>query len=255
MEVSELVSILLRWVHIVSGILWIGLLYFFNFTYTPYAQSVDPDTRAKVGPGLLGRTLYFFRWSALYTWVAGFLLLGIVFYQGGLMFEQGIGWSTGSIIMVIVTFAMFGLYNALAKSPLGKKDLTFGIVSFIVIAIVVYLMNAVGSFSYRAYLIHTGAMFGTIMVANVWQIIWPNQRKVFAALKEGKAPDPAMLAMTAQRSRHNTYMSVPLVWTMINSHSTATIFVDGWYWLLVIIAVGWMLTALLYRKAGKVQGL
>jgi uncharacterized membrane protein len=255
MEISEIVSILLRWIHIVAGILWIGLLYFFNFVYLPFAGSVEPETRAKIGPGLLGRALYFFRWSALYTWIAGFLLLGIVFYQGGLMFEQGIGWTAGSIIMAVVAFAMFGPYNALAKSPLGKNNLAFGVVSFIIIAIVVYLMNSVGSFSYRAYLIHTGAMFGTIMVANVWQIIWPGQKKVFAAIKEGKAPDPAVLAMVGQRSRHNTYLSVPLIWTMINSHSTATMFVDGWYWLLVIIAVGWILTSLLYRKAGKVQSL
>lgn len=254
MDFMELLSVLFRWLHIASAVLWIGLLYFFNFTYLPFAASVDPETRGKIAPGLLGRALYFFRWSAVYTFVTGLLLLLLVFYHGGLMFEQGAGWSAGSMIMVAVVFLIFGGYNALAKSPLGKNNLTFGIISFIVIAIVIYLMVTVGSFSYRAYLIHTGAMFGTIMVANVWGNIWPGQKKVLAAIKAGTPPDPKVLAEVGQRSRHNTYLSVPLIWTMINSHSTATIAVDGWYWLLVVIVVGWLAVSLMYRKAAKVQG-
>ena len=170
MEVMENLSALFRWLHIAAGILWIGLLYFFNFTFVQFAGSVDPQTRGKVMLGLIGRGNYFFRWAAVYTWVTGLLLLGIVYYHGGLMFEGSEGWSAGSFVMIAVVFLIFGLYNALAKSSLGKNGRAFGVVSFIGIAVIVYLMNALGSFSYRAYMIHTGAMFGTIMVANVWGI-------------------------------------------------------------------------------------
>ena len=255
MEAMELLSALFRWLHIAAGILWIGLLYFFNFAYLPFAGSIDAETRSKVAPGLLGRALYFFRWAAMYSWVTGLLLLGIVFYHGGLMFEQGSeGWSTGSFVMIAVVFLLFGPYNALAKSPVGKNNFAFGLISFIATGIVIYLMATVGSFGYRAYLIHTGAMFGTIMMANVWGSIWPGQKKVLAAIKEGTAPDANLLATVQQRSRHNTYLSVPLIWTMINVHTTTTVAVEAWYYLLVVIAVGWLAVALVYRKAAKVKG-
>jgi uncharacterized membrane protein len=191
----------------------------------------------------------------MYTWVTGLLLLGIVYYHGGLMFEQGSeGWSVGSFVMIAVVFLIFGLYNGLAKSPLGKNNFAFGVVSFILIALIIYLMTTVGSFGYRAYVIHTGSMFGTIMMANVWGNIWPGQKKVLAALKEGTAPDPNVLAQVGQRSRHNTYLSVPLIWTMINVHTTTTVAVEGWYYLLVVIALGWLVVALVYRKAAKLRG-
>ena len=80
-----------------------------------------------------------------------------------------------------------------------------------------------GGFSYRALNIHVGAMFGTIMAFNVWYRIWPAQQKIITAVKAGTAPDAALVALAGARSRHNTYMSVPLVWTMINQHTvTAT---------------------------------
>ncbi|TMA49812.1 MAG: urate hydroxylase PuuD, partial [Deltaproteobacteria bacterium] len=107
--------------------------------------------------------------------------------------------------------------------------------------------------SYRGYVIHTGALFGTIMAANVWMRIWPMQRRIITAVKEGTAPDPAWAALAGARSRHNVYMSVPLVWTMISSHTT-TPFASSPVYLLVVILVGWGAVYLLYKKAPKVPG-
>jgi uncharacterized membrane protein len=258
MDWNELFSVAFRWLHIAAGILWIGLLYWFNFVNIPFAGTMDGDMKKKVIPELIPRALYFFRWGAAYTWVTGVLLLGLVFYMGGVMFDQGVTWNTGSYVMLAVVFLMFGLYDALAKSGLGKDIKVFGAVGFVSIAVVIYLMVEWAQFSYRAYVIHTGAMFGTIMAANVWMRIWPSQKKILAAIKEGAAPDAALVALAGQRSRHNTYLSVPLLWTMINSHTTIAATgmfgLPHWVNLLVVLLVGWLVVSLVYDKSVKVKG-
>src|SRR3990170_4912695 len=255
MEIPDLISVILRWLHIVSGILWIGILYFFNFAYSPFLPSLEGDARKTVITGLAPRTLYWFRWGAMYTWISGLLLLGLVFYHGGLMFESDNldGWGTGSMVMVAVSLLAFGPYNALAKSPLGKNLKAFGAVAFILIAAILYLMVSWAGFSFRAYNIHLGVMLGSIMAANVGMIIWPGQRKTFTAIKEGNPPDPAIVAAVGARSRHNTYMSVPLIWTMINAHTVVPA-ANSWLYLVAVVAIGWATVALLYKKAGKLKG-
>jgi uncharacterized membrane protein len=251
----DILSVLFRWMHIAAGILWIGLLYWFNFVNVPFAATMDGETKRKVVPEMLPRSLYWFRWGAAYTWVTGLLLLLLVFYHGGLMFEQDNTerWGIGAIVMMIVVFAGFQLYNMLAKSALAKNQKVFAAVSFVLIALVIYLMINLGGFSYRAYVIHTGALFGTIMAANVWMIIWPAQKKVITAIKEGTAPDAALMAQAGMRSRHNTYLSVPLIWTMINAHTTVP-GADSWFYLLAVIAIGWLAVSMLYKKAAKIKG-
>ncbi len=255
----DILSVLFRWLHIAAGILWIGLLYWFNFVNGPFAATMDGETKKKVVPEMLPRSLYWFRWGAAYTWVTGLLLLLLVFYHGGLMFEQDNteGWGTGAIVMLIVVFGGFALYNALTKSALAKNQKVFAAVSFVLVALVIYLMINFGGFSYRAYVIHTGALFGTIMAANVWMIIWPAQRKIIAAIKEGTAPDAALVAQAGMRSRHNTYLSVPLVWTMIDAHTTTLAMADATkdtITLLGVILVGWLAVMLVYKKAAKIKG-
>lgn len=255
MLVSDFLSVLLRWIHVVSAILWVGLLYFFNFTYVQFASTLQGESRKTVFNGLAPKTLYWFRWGAAYTWVSGFLLLFLVYYHGGLMFESDNldGWGTGAIVMVAATFLLFGVYDQVAKSSLGKNPVLFGVISYVAIVGVIYLMVTWGAFSYRAYNIHLGAMFGTIMAANVWMRIYPGQRKVLAAVKEGTMPDPALMAMVGSRSRHNTYLSIPLVWAMINAH-TAVPAADTWLYLPGVVLLGWVVVALLYRKAAVVTG-
>src|SRR5262249_16177566 len=115
-------------------------------------------------------------------------------------------------------------------------------------------------FSYRGTLIHTGVLFGTTMAFNVWFRIWPAQQKIIRAVKNGEAPDANLVKLAGQRSRHNTYMSLPLIWAMIGQ---PTVFFAGgnlypdsyWplFWLAMII-IAWHVVFQCYKKSGKVQG-
>ena len=249
----DILSVLLRWLHIAAGILWIGHLYFFNFVNTPLAGVLDGDTKKKLVPELMPRALYWFRWGAAYTWGTGLLLLMLVFYHGGLMFEEGIEWGVGATVMVIVTFGIFGLYDRLARMEMAKNTKIFGAVSLIIIAVTTWLMMNWGQFSYRAYNIHIGVIFGSIMAANVWMRIWPAQKKIIAAVKAGTAADPAVVALAGMRSRHNTYLSVPLIYTMINMH-TVVPGAESVVYLFAVIVLGWLGVAFMYKKAGQLKG-
>jgi uncharacterized membrane protein len=248
----EVLQSLLRWAHIVAGIAWIGHLYFFNFVNAPLGAALDGPTKQKVVPELMPRALYWFRWGAAWTWITGLFLLAIVFWHGGLLFEPGHGSLVGGILMIMVTFLAAWLYDVLAKTTFGKDLLKLAGLGLAATIFIVVGYVVVG-FTYRAYVIHTGAMFGTIMAYNVWMRIWPAQRQIIAAVKSGTPPDANLVAMAGARSRHNTYLSVPLIWAMINSH-TATPFANSWLWLIVMIVVGWAVTYWLYSKAGQVKG-
>jgi uncharacterized membrane protein len=251
---------LIRWMHIVAGITWIGHLYFFNWVNGPLQAKLDGPTKKAVVPELMPRALYWFRWGAAYTWFTGVLLLGLVYYMGDQAFNQGFGWGRRAIVMVALTFLAPFIYDVLWKTSLAANVRAAVIVSFILLAIIVALY-AYSNFTYRSLLIHTGALFGTIMAFNVWFRIWPAQQKIIRAVKDGVAPDAALVKLAGLRSRHNTYMSVPLVWAMIGQHTTY--FAGGnlgipsnFYWVawLIIIIIGWHVVFQCYKKAGKVQG-
>jgi len=96
-------------------------------------------------------------------------------------------------------------------------------------------------------------MFGTIMAFNVLFRIWPSQKKIIAAVKGGTAPDAAVVALAGARSRQNTYLSVPLVWAMLNAH-TAIPAAGSWLYFMGVILIGWLAVMLIFKKAGKVKG-
>ncbi|PYS30127.1 MAG: hypothetical protein DMG11_06260 [Acidobacteria bacterium] len=257
----EALEAIFRWLHVFAGITWIGHLYFFNWVNGPLQAKLDGPTKKVVVPELMPRALYWFRWGAAYTWFTGVLLLMLVYYAGQQALASGANWSAGAIIMIVVTFIAPFIYDALWKSSLANNLRAGVIVSFILLSIVVALFVYFAQFSYRGTLIHTGALLGTVMAFNVWFRIWPNQQKIIRAVKNGETPDAGIVKLAGLRSRHNTYMSVPLVWAMIGQHTTY--FAGGnlgipsnyyWvFWLLVII-VGWHIVFQCYKKAGKVQG-
>jgi uncharacterized membrane protein len=214
---------------------------------------MDGPTKKGVNPQLMPRALFWFRWGAAWTWITGVLLLLLVFYHGGILHDAGHGWGVASFVMIAVTFLAFVLYEAIFRSGLGKDLKTGAAVSFVLLVGIVLAYAYWAGWSYRAYVIHTGALFGTIMAANVWMRIWPAQRKIITATRDGQAPDAALVAMAGARSRHNTYMSVPLVWTMIDAHTTVP-FAQSPIWLLVMVLVGWGAVSQLYTKAGSVKG-
>ena len=250
-----------RWMHVFAGIIWIGHLYFFNWVNGPLAAKLDAPTRKAVVPELMPRALYWFRWGAAYTWITGVLLLLLVYYHGQQTLATGAEWSAGALIMIAVTFLAVFIYDALWKSGMAANVRAGVIVSFVLLSIVVALFVYFGHFSYRGTLIHTGTLFGTTMAFNVWFRIWPSQQKIIRAVKNGEAPDANVVKLAGLRSKHNTYMSLPLLWTMIGQHTTyfagGNLGIPGnYYWVLwlVIIAIAWHIVFQCYKKAGKVQG-
>jgi uncharacterized membrane protein len=241
---------LFRWVHVVAGVTWIGHLYFFNFVNSQFAPTMDGETKKKVVPELMPRALYWFRWGAAYTWITGVLLLLVVYYHGGIMFDLGGTWNAISIGAVVLVFVSPFIYDVLYSSVL--KDPTVGFVAGVILSAALLLFFAYAAdFSFRAYAIHLGATFGTIMAYNVWFKIWPAQQKLIRATKEGTPADAALAAMAGTRSKHNTYMSVPLIFLMLNQHAT---WASSPITLAVVVLVGWGATYLLYNQAKTVKG-
>jgi uncharacterized membrane protein len=258
----QALEVVFRWIHVLAGVIWIGHLYFFNFVNAPFQGKLDGPTKKAVNPELLPRALWWFRWGAAWTWATGVLLLLVVYYHGRYALEAAEDFTAGSWVMLAVTFLAPFAYDALYKSPLAKNVRGAFVVAYALVALAVFLYLRAAGFSYRGVLIHTGSMFGTIMAFNVWYRIWPAQQTIIKGVKgDGPAADPALVALAGTRSRHNVYMSVPLLWAMIDSHTQAfaggRLGIPGGYSFivfLVVVLVGWHIVWQLYKRAPKVKG-
>ncbi len=253
-EVKDWMQLAFRWIHVVAGVTWIGHLYFFNWVNGPFAKTMDGPTKKAVVPQLMPRALYWFRWGAAWTFITGILLLGVVFYMGGGLMYEGDNPGTGATTALCVVAGLVAvfLYDVIQKAMKGSipanalcVGLLFGIY---------FLMDIVGKFAFRALFIHIGGLLGTTMAMNVWMRIWPAQKKIITAVRDGVAPDAALVAAAGMRSRHNTYMSVPLIALMLNQHATALAGPLQPIYLAGIIAVGWTAVYLLYQKSNSVAG-
>jgi len=258
-----------RWLHIIAGIMWIGLLYFFNFINGQLAATYDSDSKKKVVPELMPRTLYWFRWGAAWTWFTGVILLILVFWiasnenmPADFRSNEVTGESPNMFIHIAlgITFLSVFLYDFFYKSSLGKNTRVATIISFAYVAGFIFFMTKMGGLNYRAFNIHVGAMFGTIMAFNVWFRIWPAQQQIITAIKNGEAPNASDVGLAGLRSKHNTYMSIPLIWTMINGHHGGSGLWSGQYgvsqelWFLIMVALGWHIVFQLYKKSAKIKG-
>lgn len=255
-QVNDLLQLIFRWIHIVAGIAWIGHLYFFDWVNGPFQGKIDGPTKRTVNPELLPRALYWFRWGAAWTWFTGILLAGLIYYQTKLvLFEQdyaGNPWLWVAVFLVLLAVG-FVAYNAIMKA-LPNKNLA-ALICMILFAGFYFLLEFVANYSGRALYIHAGMIFGTMMALNVWMIIWPNQKKIIAATKAGTplAADSPEVKIAGLRSRHNTYMSVPLVFAMISNHyptmysnPARDICLTG------VIIIGFAAVWMLYKKAATV---
>lgn len=258
-DVNNWLQLIFRWAHVVAGITWIGHLYFFNWVNGPFQGKIDAATKKNVNPELLPRALYWFRWGAAWTWIFGILLAGLIYYQTRevLFVPEQLGnpW-LWFIILLVVAAVGFVIYNALMKAIANKT--VAAIICLIIFAGVYYFFECVGHYSGRALYIHAGMIFGTMMALNVWMVIWPSQRRIITALKEGTAADPDEVKRAGLRSRHNTYMSVPLVFTMISNHYPTVYGADPAVRdgiLAAIIIVGFLFVRWTYSKAPKVPGI
>jgi uncharacterized membrane protein len=250
-EVDNWLQLIFRWLHVIAGVMWIGHLWFFNFVNGQVAKTYDADSKKKVVPELMPRALYWFRWGAAYTFITGILLLGLVYYMGGSLVpvvgaRLAVGPGTGVAIGLLIV--AWVIYDVMWKA-MAKQEMVGAIVSFVLVAGIAFGLSQV--FIGRAVYIHIGAMFGTIMAANVWMRIWPNQKKIIAAVKAGTAPDPST-AIAALRSKHNTYMSMPLIFFMVSNHYP-TVYGHEFSWAFVpgFVAAGWLIAKLCFSKSAS----
>jgi uncharacterized membrane protein len=250
-SVAEWLNLIFRWIHVLAGVMWIGHLWFFNFVNSQLAKTYDPDSRKKVLPELMPRALYWFRWGAAYTWVTGILLLWVVYWAGNAMGSERMSSYASGGIAVVIVLVCFAIYDVLWKSM--KNEMTGIIVSLVLFAVYAFILQKVLGLGGRATFIYSGALFGTIMAANVWMRIWPNQRKIIAGVKgTAAAPEASIPVVATLRSKHNTYMSVPLIFFMVSNHFP-TVYGSDYAWVIAIIfvLVGFGMTKFLYGKAAS----
>jgi uncharacterized membrane protein len=259
-DIMIVFNAIFRWLHVVAGVMWIGHLWFFNFVNAQLAKTYDAESKKKVVPELMPRALYWFRWGAMWTWITGFLLFGIVYSMGGALTtpEAPVGPHLATLMIVLTWFVAFGIYDMAWKSAFGKNEMVAGAISFLVAVGIAYGFTRF--VSGRAAMIAVGGLFGTIMFANVWMRIWPAQRKIIAGIKgTAPAPDASVAAIAGLRSKHNTYMSVPLLFFMVSNHfqNLPIAGLDLGYSNLAIVPVtaaifillGWGGTKLMYNKS------
>jgi hypothetical protein len=186
-------------------------------------------------PGGLPPKLHWFKWEATGTWATGFLLLLVVYYHGGALvdLDKGVGVGAATALGLGLLPVSWLIYDLFFQSPLGKKPVIAVPVSAIYVAAVSYFLTA--NLSGRAAYIHVGAMFGTLMVANVWMRILPAQRKFLAAAAKGETPDPEPGKNAKRRSVHNNYMTFPVIFIMISNHFPTTTY--GYHWAMLCLCM------------------
>ena len=241
-----------RWAHIVVGIAWIGASFYFiwldnhlepaggEFSGELYAIHGGGFYRAqkyRVAPRELPRTLHWFKWEAYWTWITGFVLLVLVFYSNPALYlvdPAVMALSPAAAIAIGLASLVVGLavYEALCRSPLGKHEIAFSVVLILFLALTAWILTRV--FSGRGAFIHFGAILGTIMAGNVAHVIIPGQRELVRAKQEGREPDPRFGVLGKQRSVHNTYFTLPVIFTMISGHHAMTYGHPSWNWAVLI---------------------
>ena len=267
---SEWLNLLFRWVHVFAGIMWVGTTYYFtwldarlteeekaaaNTGVTPQVWMVHSGgfyvvERRKV-PDLVSRTLHWFRWEAGTTWLSGFALLVLVYYLGGgVLVDPDVRDLSVGVAVAIGTGVIVGggiLYDVMMMSPLRRNEKLFAAVAYVFIVALSFGLTRI--FSARAAYIHVGALFGTIMAANVWMHILPAQKKMIAALKEGHKPDERLSAQAKLRSKQNTFMAVPVVFIMISHHYPGVTYGDRYNWVIlsILILLGWIAAKFIRR--------
>jgi uncharacterized membrane protein len=232
-------NLALRWLHVIAGVAWIGASFYFVWLDNNLRAPVPEKDGVKgelwavhgggfyhsqkymVAPAHMPDHLHWFKWEAYTTWLSGFALLVVLYYWQApvyLIDASKHAFSQPAAIATGLAFIFGGLavYEALCRSPLGKRGLWFGLVWFGALTAAAYFLSKL--FSDRGAFIHVGAIIGTCMVGNVFLVIIPNQRKIVADMLAGRDVDPRLGLMGKQRSVHNTYMTLPVIFIMISNH-------------------------------------
>jgi uncharacterized membrane protein len=240
-DLSEWLNLGLRWLHLTAGIAWIGSSFYFVWLDNHLTKPAEGDAsgelwsvhgggfyhnrKYQIAPSQMPERLHWFKWEAYFTWISGFSLLVLIYYVGAQSFlidPAKAALSPAAAIAIGLAAQALGwlVYDLLCRSPLGSSNWALGIFWFACLLWAASLLDSL--FNARAAYMHVGAMIGTVMVANVFFIIIPNQRKVVADLVAGRTPDPALGQAAKQRSLHNNYMTLPVLFIMISNHYPMT---------------------------------
>jgi len=253
----EILNLFGRWLHMITGIAWIGASFYFvwldNHLLPPRKQSdADQGVGGEVwsvhgggmyhaqkylsAPPQMPQQLHWFKWEAYSTFLSGLFLLILIYWYGAELYTidpQVMTLSKPTAIGIGVASLVLGwvVYDLLCRSPIGHNDKWMGLAILVFVSLVAYMLSQV--FSGRAAFIHYGAMLGSIMVANVFFIIIPGQKKMIASIEAGNTPDPIHGILGKQRSVHNTYFTLPVLFVMISNHYALS-YNHAYNWLILI---------------------
>ncbi|HEX6202798.1 MAG TPA: urate hydroxylase PuuD [Thermoanaerobaculia bacterium] len=266
----ELVNLALRWLHVVAAIFWLGQTALFTWMETRLRVERDDTAGSPAGAELWmvhgggfyrveklpwqvpPRVLHWFKWESALTWGSGLLLFGWVYHGGHILVppDSRLGAWTDLPLALAALVVAWVAYDLLWRSPLVARPRLGAAVSVALVAALAWALGRV--FTSRAAFLLVGAALGTIMAANVWMRILPAMRRAVAAVAAGGAvegPLAAQVARAGARSRHNTYLAIPVVLTMISHHFPTTTYGHRFAWALlaVYVVVGFAARALIDR--------
>jgi len=235
MSLNELFDLLLRWFHVIAGIMWIGNSLLFNWLDRNLVKKEGIDgeiwllhsggfyqiEKKMLRPHQMPATLHWFMWQNFSTWASGILLLVVVYYLGGSawLVEPGSGHASYSTAVCAAVASLLGgwvFYDLLWRSPLAARPLAAGAIGIAALFAIAWGLTQI--MSARAAYIHVGVLLGTLMTGNVWLIIIPSQRDLVAATRAGREQDRSLSLRAKQRSIHNNYMTFPLIFIMVSNH-------------------------------------
>ncbi|MBU1331041.1 MAG: urate hydroxylase PuuD [Gammaproteobacteria bacterium] len=252
----EWLNLSVRWIHMITGIAWIGASFYFvwlenNLNRANPRDGLSGDLWAihgggiyhlekyKLAPPAMPENLHWFKWEAYFTWLSGVALLMVVYYlnPGLYLVKPGSELAPALAVCIGLGSLLLGwlIYDLLCDSPLGQRPALLGAVLFVLIIAAAWGFSQI--FSGRAAYIHVGAIIGTLMVGNVFRIIMPAQRALVKAINDGTTPDPSLPAKGLLRSRHNNYFTLPVLFIMISNHFPSTYGSDYNWLILAGIAV------------------
>ena len=253
----EWVDFSIRWLHVIAGIAWIGSSFYFVHLDLSLEKREDlPEgaggeawqvhgggfyhmVKYLVAPSRLPDVLTWFKWEAYATWLSGMALLVVVYYMAAELYLIDVT-VLNMAPWVAVTVSIVGLtvgwiaYHLLCKSQLGRNDAALAGIGFVFLVVLSYVFTLI--FSGRGAYMQMGALIGTMMVANVFVVIIPNQTKVVDALRAGQVPDPELGREAKQRSLHNNSLTLPVLFVMIGNHYPLA-FASKWNWLILAIVL------------------
>ncbi len=251
---AEWANLLIRWLHLITGIAWIGTSFYFIGLDNQLDPPRDGNPRVKgeqwsihgggfyhkqkyaVAPAELPEKLHWFKWEAYWTWISGFTLFVLIYWGNAstyLIDPQVMDLSPAVAVAISAAMLAGGwvVYDLICRSKFGEDETKLSIA--MVVLLVVAAFVACHIFSGRGAFLQVGAMTGTIMVANVAMVIMPGQRKMVAAMRVGRDPDPRYGRWGKQRSVHNTYLTLPVLFLMISPHYPMT-WSHEWNWVVLL---------------------